>query len=343
MGKTLIKRIAELGIRDDYSINELVDLLSHLLEIEQEKREIATCVNSRLLEMKEIFLEMVEEELNPILHELENRSVSLRVVIEQLEKKVIRGLMTPLKGKKIPIKAQRIHLEDALGSLIYEIRFLILHMVVNHPECRLHDPHRVYVLLYPEVEEDIQNTGILYNLLNQLYKDLTRFLSFESLPESFVPRSMKQNPTLWTKNITIWDYIREIFQSGKLIRPETWIAIGKELQTLISAGEQALVECGGMMRLSDKTDLEEKIKVFHKYAFSLAECHIQCLSHFKNQNFDLITPYDMKQMVELTIQLDETVSELQNFLRIWMRHLEARTCMHYTVVLQTLEEEGGKD
>ena len=339
MEKDLLKRIENLGIKNPSKLNKMVQIFNKLMHIERESREVASCDEDRLLEMRDQFLGLVELEINPYLAELLNESVTMRVLVEQLEIKVLRRLINPLKTKSRETFELRIPLEDALGSMIFEIRFLILNMVVNHPECLIHDPHRVYVLLYPEVEKDIQNTGMLYNILNQLYQDLSRFLSFESLPESYIPRSLKKNPSLWTKNIQIWDYIREIFKSGKLIRPETWSAIGHELQNLIRSGEGAINEWGSMMRLSDRVDFEEKIQQFHKFSYDLAQCHVQCLSHFKKQNFDLITPADMRQMVDLTIKLDETVSELQHFLRIWMRHLEARTCLHYTVVLQTIEND----
>jgi len=335
----LRQRIENLGISQFGNLDKMIKLFIQFYGIEQYHREIANCEEDRLEEIRRCFLDLVGDKLNPFLTDLKTQSISLRVFAEQLDKKVNHRLILPLKKSIEPMEDLRIPLEDALGSLIYELRFLILNMVVNHPSCILHDPHRVYISLYPEVEQDIQNTGVLYNLLNQLYQSLSRFLSFEALPESFIPRSLKMNPSLWTKNITIWDYIKEIFQSGKLIRPETWVAIGKELQSLIDSGEKAINECSNMMRLSDKLDFEEKLQQFHQFSYDLAQCHVKCLNHFKKQNFDQITPADMRQMVDLTIQLDQTVSELQHFLRIWMRHLEARTCLHYTVVLQTLENK----
>ncbi len=339
MVSKLLERVSRLGIENDPEIKKTAVILEHLTRLEKSEKEIANCSNERLDQMTAELLDIAENEFYPLIHKLINQSVSLRVLIEQLERKVIRGLLRPLKSRSSSTVERRINLEDAHGSLLYEIRFLLLNLVLNHPECRIQDPQRVYVKLFPEVEDDIQNTGMLYNLLNKLYTDLSKFLSFETLPESFIPRSMKNNTNQWRNNVTIWDYIREIFKSGKLIRPDTWKAIGQELQSLIKAGEHALVECGNMMRLSDKTDLEEKMKLFHRYSYALAACHVQCLSHFKKQQFALITPYDMKQMVELTIHLDETVSELQRFLRTWMRQLEARTCLHYTVVLQSMEND----
>jgi len=339
----LVRRIEKLGIIDHSSLDQTVVVLGEFLRMEREPREIALCEESRLEELRDKFLELVDQRLSPLLQEFKMDSVSTRVLAEQVEAKIFRKLMAPLKSQHKPLPELRVPLEDALGSLIYEIRFILLNRVVNHPDCKYHDPHRVYVLLYPEVEEDIKNTGKLYNILNEFYQNLTDFLSFESLPESFVPKSMRSKHVVFSrelnKNWTIWEYIREIFQSGKLIQPETWTVIGNELQSIIKHSEKAINDFGGMMRLSDRLDFEQRIQEFHRFSFTLAQCHIQCLNHFKKQNFELITPVELHKMVELTLQLDQTVSELQDFLRVWMRHLEARTCLHYTAVLQTIESD----
>jgi hypothetical protein len=341
----LQQTIHSLGIQGDPVIDSICAFITQLSDLERERGEISQAKKMRLSQIKNQFLQLIQERLHPTLQQLKRQVrhgvlkddgtfVSLLDhLIHKVEPRHLPGLVQgTLSGK-----ALRENLEDAIGHFLFEMRYLLLNRVCNHPKCQETDAQKTYVMLFPEIQEEIRDTSFLFNILNQIYTALNEFQHFQTFPPAWVPRQWIKEHSHQEEPFSVWLFIIRIFEKQKLVQPDIWSFIVKELQGIIRQSENALNLWGRVMRYSDRIDFIGKLKSLHEQAYQLSDQHVTALRAFSNKDYDQITPDCLENMIHLTKRLQQTSSDLLGFLKVWMRHLEARTCLQYTMAVQQID------